>query len=237
MKKLERVKTIELIAFCALAALCFILIVFRRDVYYAVSSTPSLHIVVVMLWLTLAAAFFFIFLDLVLYSKHRETLSAIENQVHSDPTSNIANRLSCDEIIESYLDQPLPEDFGCIMVALTNIQDINSKYGHLQGNQTIKRFSTILKLASFDHCFVGRNGGNQFLALFEHGTEESMNEFIERIQKQVAENNSSENAIPIEFCYGTAFHEPEISHADDITSLIALSSKRERAREAEAKKY
>lgn len=231
MKKLEKAKTIQLIVFAVLAAVCLFLIVFRRDVYHAVAQNPSLHIVTILLWIAMAFSFFFIFLDFSLYAKEEKRMRDLKSAVHSDPTADIANRLSCDEIIESYLDRPFPEDLGCVMLDLTNIREINDKYGHLKGNQTIKRFSTILKLASVGHCFVGRNGGNQFLALFENGSEEAISSFLDRVKEQVEDSNKAEDAIPIRYCSGIAFHEPGSENIHDITSLIALSSRRAREKE------
>lgn len=47
---------------------------------------------------------------------------------------------------------------------------INNTYGHVIGNATIQSFSDVLSGASVGLCFVGRNGGNKFLALFENCT-------------------------------------------------------------------
>jgi diguanylate cyclase (GGDEF)-like protein len=231
MKKLEKFKTIQLVVFALLAAACIAFLILDRGVYHAVAANPKLRIVTTLLWIVMAAQFLFLFLDFTLYNKYEKNVSDLSDAVHSDPKTDIANRLSCDEMIEKYLDQPLPKDLGCVMLDITNIREVNDKYGHLNGNKMIKRFSTILKLASVDHCFVGRNGGNQFLALFEEGSSESIKAFLKRVQSQVALNNNTDGAIPIEYCAGIAFHEPEDNDADDITSLIALSSRRARAAE------
>lgn len=225
MKKLERIKTIQLIVYIVLLVLCFALVVFNHDVYHAITESSSLITVTVLLWISVAASFFFMFLDFTYYAKLEKDASALKTNVHADPNADIANRLSCDEMIEKYLDQPLPENFGCIMFALTNIQDINKQYGHAAGNQVIKHFSGILKLASTEHCFVGRNGGNQFLALFENGSEESIKEFLARVREETETHNAMENTYPIQYTSGIAFHEsdPEVS---DITSLIALAGRR-----------
>lgn len=232
MKNFEKLKTIQLIVYGILAVLCFVLVIFRADVQRAVRSAPALHIVTILLWIVMAVSFFFLFLDFTYYQKQEKSVNDLSDAVHSDPTARIANRLSCDEMIEKYLDHPLPEDFGCVMLEITNIRDINQQYGHVRGNQMIKRFSTILKLASVGHCFVGRNGGNQFLALFEHGSDESIQSFLNRVREQVEANNQEENSVPIEFRSGIAFHEPKESQVDDITSLIALSSRRAEAADA-----
>lgn len=226
MKKLEKLKTIQLIIFAALAIICISFMILDRSIYHAVAANPKLRILATMMWTVLAAQFLFLFLDFSVYAKYSKNVNDLADAVYSDPNANIANRLSCDEMIEKYLDQPLPEDLGCVTIGITNIREVNDKYGHLAGNKMIKRFSAILKLASVGHCFVGRNGGNEFLALFEKGSSDSIKDFLDRVEEQVKKNNETEDAAPIEYCAGIAFHEPKEAQADDITSMIALSSRR-----------
>ena len=55
MKKLEKIKTIQLIVFIILTALCFLLIAGRRSVYAALSSDPNLRIVPTLTWIIMSA--------------------------------------------------------------------------------------------------------------------------------------------------------------------------------------
>ena len=168
--------------------------------------------------------FLFTFIDFSLFASFKHDYSELDYAVHSDPVAGIANRYSSDAIIEPYLDKPLPENMGCIMLELSNIKEINELYGHVQGNKLIRDFSNILKLTSVNLCFVARNGGNKFLALFEEGTEEKIEVFLSRIDQKVSANNSSPDAYPINYRYGIAFREGE--KANTITDLIALSNRR-----------
>lgn len=224
MKKLEKIKTIQLIVFIILAALCFLLIAGRRSVYAALSSDPNLRIVPTLTWIIMAVSLFFIFIDFAAYRRLEAKENSLQDAVHSDPNAGIANRLSLDEMIESYLDKPLPANFASVMFLLTNLQEINEKYGHLKGNQLIKRFANILRLASVDHCFVGRNGGNQFLALFESGSQASIQSFLDRVQSQVDAFNKENPETPIAYRYGISVNDGEASQ--DIISLISASARR-----------
>lgn len=190
-----------------------------------VASDPSIRILCIALWLVLGLSFLFIYKDFSFFSSYKKDYRELNYAVHSDPLSGIANRFSCDVMIEKYLDRPLPEDLGCIMFDLSNVSEINKLYGHLQGNQLIRDFSNILDLASTDLCFVGRNGGNKFLSIFEKGSREDMELFLERVsQKAGAYNHDASNNLSIKYHYGIAFHEGE--EIRTITDLIALSNSR-----------
>lgn len=224
MKKFDIFKTIQLILFVCLTAFGLFTIFTDSELYHMIATDERIRTLCLLLWVTLGVAFFFIFMDFSLFSSFKKAYRELDFAVYSDPVSGIANRFSCDAIIEKYLDKPLPENIGCIMFDLTNIKEINQQLGHLQGNTLIHDFSAILHSSAQDLCFVGRNGGNKFLALFEDCSEEKMDLFLDRVKERVERHNEHQATRKILYSYGVAFKEdPDINH---ITSLIALSNSR-----------
>ena len=224
MKKQNRYKTVQLILFIIVAVVGLYRIFSDSEVYHQVAADSTMRLLCAILWLVLLLSFVFIFLDYTYFSSYKKDYKEMETAIHSDPMSGIANRFSCDMIIEQYLDKPLPKDMGCIMFDISNIQETNRLYGHVQGNTLIRDFSDILRVSAEDTCFVGRNGGNKFLALFEAGTEDQMQIFLDRIDQKVKNHNAQVNNHPIEYMYGKAFHERE--DIGDITALISCANRR-----------
>ena len=110
------------------------------------------------------------------------------------------------------------------MFELANITEINRNQGHAAGNRLIHDFSEILTRTSVDLCFVGRNGGNKFLAIFENSTPHQMDLLLERVahkMEQYNENTDHETAL---YQYGLS-HNGE-DHAASLTELIALANSR-----------
>lgn len=233
MKKFDLFKTIQLLLFIVLAGLGIYIIFTDKELYRLIATDSHIRAICALLWAVLAVAFIFTFLDFTLFSTFKKDYRELNYAVSSDPVAGIANRYSCDTVIEKYLDKPLPEDVGCIMFDLSNIKDINRDYGHLIGNTLIYDFSNILHLSSMDIGFVGRNGGNKFLVLIENCSNEKLKTFLDRISKRVEEHNLSENSIPIRYEYGIAFHEDD--SIGSITELIALSNNRIYMNEDESK--
>ena len=224
MKKYTLYKTIQLILFIFIAILIMAWIFPNSDVYHAVATNTTVKLVCACIWALLLLSFVFILLDYVFFFNHLKEYREMDIAVHSDPLSGIANRFSCDVMIEKYLDRPLPNDIGCIMFDLTNIRQINDLYGHVQGNMAIRDFSNILRLSSDELCFVGRNGGNKFLAIFENCSPEDMAGFLDRVDLRVRNHNRDVINSTLEYSYGTSFQEDD--RADGITSLIALANSR-----------
>lgn len=231
MKKSDFIyKTVQLVLYLALTACCLGIVLLDRRVYHLVGSDPSFRILCILLWLTLGLSFLFLYRDFHSFTSYSKTYRELDYAVHSDPLTGLANRFSCDIMIEKYLDKPLPENLGCIMFDLTNIRETNLHYGHLQGNQLIRDFSNILHLASANICFAGRNGGNKFLAIFEDGDSYKMDSFLKKLDQKVRSYNQDPSSrLRIEYCYGIAFHEGD--EVKTITDLIALSNRRTQRQE------
>lgn len=224
MKKFDIFKTIQLIIITLLAGVSLYIILSDPRLYHLVATDVQIRTLCILLWIAFGVIFFFIFMDFSLFSSFKREYRELDFAVYSDPVSGIANRNSCDAIIEKYLDKPLPDKIGCIMFDLTNIKEINQSYGHLQGNALIRDFSAILQSSSQNQCFVGRNGGNKFLALFENCSEEKLISFLERVDDRVERHNAPKESRQILYSYGVAFNEG--ADVKSITSLIALSNSR-----------
>lgn len=224
MKKFDVFKTIQLILFIILTAAGLFIIFSDNELYQMIANNPHIRALCILLWAALVMTFLFIFMDFSLFSTFKKDYRELDFAVSSDPVAGIANRYSCDTLIEKYLDKPLPEDIGCIMFDLVNIGEINQQWGHIRGNELIYEFSSILQSSSANLCFVGRNGGNKFLALFENGTVQKMNTFLTRVDKKVKRHNAESDDIPIRYEYGSAYCEGD--EVKNITDLIALSNRR-----------
>ena len=224
MKKHAVFKSVQLAVFVIAAAALIVFVFTDPEVYHQAAADTATRLLCVSLWALLGLSFIFLFLDFYYFLSYRKDYREMDYALHSDPLSGIANRYSCDMIVEKYLDKPLPADMGCIMIDITNIQEINRLYGHLQGNMAIADFSGILNAASEGLCFVGRNGGNKFLALFENTTEAKMSLFLDRVREKTSAYNINAKTSAISYRVGTAFHEGE--EINEITKLIALSNSR-----------
>ena len=90
--------------------------------------------------------------------------------------------------------------------------------------KVLKDFSGILSTAAVSLCFVGRNGGNKFLAIFENCTDEKLNTFLDRVTDRVDQYNQASDSISMEYRIGKAMNRDE--HLEQITKLISLANSR-----------
>ena len=224
MKSFKIYKTIQLILCVAVAVLGVVAVVTNRELFHLIATNTGVKVLCIALWVLLVITFFFIFLDFGAISRAAKSIRELNHSVHSDPATGMANRYSCDMIIEKYLDKQLPDNIACIMFDIINIQDINRRYGHLIGNEVIREFSNILLESAQDLCFVGRNGGNKFMAIFEDYSTDSINSFTAKVEEMVIKHNAIPGSHPIEYKSGISLAGE--SSATSITHLIAEANKK-----------
>jgi diguanylate cyclase (GGDEF)-like protein len=223
MKKFNIYKIIQFILFAVLMAASLYMVLASPELSALLAANKPLRTVCILLWGSLGLSLLFTMTDFVFFASSRNRRK-MGFSMFFDPVAGIANRHGCDVLIEKYWDKPLPKNIGCIMFELTNLKEINQTYGHLQGNKMIHDFSSFLQEASLDLCFVGRNGGNKFIAVFEICDYEKIKTFLDHLDTSVNEHNKMPDIHPIRFHFGIAFDEG--SKVRTITDLIALADKR-----------
>ena len=224
MKKLNVMKTVQLIVLIGFTALCVYLMFFEKQLYFAVAEDPAVRMISLLLWVCLVLSYIFILADFLFTAGYKRDYRELRDSIGSDPLSGLANRKGCDTLIEKYENRPLPENLGCIMFDISNIREINEVFGHRDGDKTIRDFSNILKMSAVGLCFVGRNGGNKFLAVFENSSREQMDKFLKRMAQKIQDYNDNPAMHTISYGYGAAFNEG--TKVESISELIALANRR-----------
>ncbi|MBR3376771.1 MAG: GGDEF domain-containing protein [Mogibacterium sp.] len=231
MKKFDRIKTIQLLLLIAITAASLVVILRNSELYALIATNMAARTISVLLWLTLGLSFLFLLYDFSSYADMRRENSELDNAVYSDALTGIANRYSVDAYIGQFLGKPLPEDMGVVTIDMTNLSEINKAHGHSGGDMAIQEFASILQTAAGRACFIGRNGGNKFVAIFRDCTETRLERFLDSVESLTEERNTLHEDARIRYSAGKAFNEGE--DISTVTELVALSDKR--ARQAQNK--
>ena len=104
------------------------------------------------------------------------------------------------------------------MVTITNLKEVNQTMGHVVGDQMLKDFSGILESVGDAFGVVGRNGGNEFLMIVNHGSHDTMEYFIESLNQQLKEYNEEHSNAPIQIQYAYILNEE--AHAEYFSTLL-----------------
>lgn len=231
MGNFKKVKSLQLATMLILLGGVLLVLFKNKELFHLVANQLEVGKLFFLVWLLLVACFGFLIYDFTVYIKLKRTYGEIDMAMYSDPMTGIGNRSSLDAFIDEYASRDLPEGIGSITFCLTHMGDINKKYGNKEGDMVIKEFSNILADCGKGRCFVGRNGGNQFLALFKESAESDLLEFVNEVKEKTLEFNekNEEGKSPIIFKFGEATH----TNDDQLTmnELVASSYKKAMAKE------
>ncbi len=68
---------------------------------------------------------------------------------------------------------------------IDNFKKVNDTYGHLVGDEVLKSVARIIKENLQSDCFIGRYGGEEFLAVFPNADTEKVKENIEKLLEKI----------------------------------------------------
>jgi len=83
--------------------------------------------------------------------------------------------------------------------------------GHSAGDQLIINFAKLLRSVIPEKDFVGRYGGDEFIAVIYHTSEAKIKEILKSLNREKDRLNSYENQIPIDYACGWALSSDDMS--------------------------
>ncbi|UXI01858.1 GGDEF domain-containing protein [Photobacterium sp. TY1-4] len=119
----------------------------------------------------------------------------VKNMALRDYLSGLGNRSSFEQDIQHAIAMSERRNVGLVLMMfdLDNFKQVNDKYGHLDGDKVIRRFSSLLKQAvrSSDRCY--RIGGDEFAVLLQPATDQSAMHVSERVDQLMQEDPTLRN--------------------------------------------
>jgi len=138
-----------------------------------------------------AGAIIFV-LYIILWSNYMvEIISNLNESAHNDPMTGLYNRMGFEKVFERKI--ATQESFYIMVFDLDKTKLINDKFGHLKGDQYIISAARIIKNEMGENGFVGRTGGDEFVALVENMTEEKIEDMKFFIKKHVSHIFNKQN--------------------------------------------
>lgn len=108
----------------------------------------------------------------------------LSKEMFIDASTGLYNRAKCQEILKTPINMQDTKDRAIIIFDLNDLKKTNDKLGHRAGDDLIASFGATLKEAtnvSADEIFVGRYGGDEFMAFLESCVEDDVKRYIEEV--------------------------------------------------------
>ena len=130
--------------------------------------------------------------------------AALKKKVYLDEATGLPNKNKCEELLNA--EEPVAENASVAVCVfdLNNLRTINNNLGHDKGDEYIRSFAQQLRLAVPKQHFVGRDGGDEFLALLNGLEHKEVQECLQQIRSHIAEYSEQHPEMPISYAVGYA---------------------------------
>ena len=125
----------------------------------------------------------------------------LRHKAYLDNATGLPNKNKCEEILGE-LNQP--EDIIVCSFDLNNLRRINDSMGHDAGDAYIYRFAVCLRSSIPSEHFVGRLGGDEFIAVLQGLDKQAVRKLFEDLRKDIAAESKEHREIPLSYAAGFA---------------------------------
>ncbi|KPA16820.1 response regulator receiver modulated diguanylate cyclase [Candidatus Magnetomorum sp. HK-1] len=115
---------------------------------------------------------------------------------------------------------------GLLMIDLDHFKSINDSYGHLVGDEILRKLSARMKTCTRRYDTIGRYGGEEFIILLPHCGKQEVFIVAERLRQSVCEKpfETSEGPLNVSISLGTTWVTPSEQDCSE-EDLIRVADK------------
>lgn len=129
------------------------------------------------------------------------TLEIINYYIFVDKKLNIANRAGCDRYILQYSKHPLPDQFICISIKLSEIEKKNKTFGREICDASMVDFCAILRdILPGELAFIAQNALGHFIIFLRNTSSEQAHAYMREIGKRCVSYNKDHSCTIAYYC-------------------------------------
>ena len=128
--------------------------------------------------------------------------NVLEQKAYIDIHTGLPNKGSCEELLNNR--EILREPTACVIFDLNNLKTVNDTRGHSAGDQLILSFARLLRRVIPEKHFVGRYGGDEFMAVIYHTDRQEVEGILDSLRREADAANRDGNQLPLSYAYGWA---------------------------------
>ncbi len=126
----------------------------------------------------------------------------LEKKAYVDLHTGLPNKSKCEELFHTV--EFIKSPTACIVFDMNNLKHVNDSLGHSMGDQLILNFARLLRNSVPAKDFVGRYGGDEFIAVIYDANRESIAAILTDLQKETEKFNNYGTHIKVSYSHGWA---------------------------------
>ena len=126
----------------------------------------------------------------------------LEQKAYIDLHTGLPNKSKCEELFHNV--EFIKTPTACIVFDMNNLKRVNDSLGHSIGDQLILNFARLLRNSIPAKHFVGRYGGDEFMAVIYHTDRQEVEGILDSLRREADAANRDGNQLPLSYAYGWA---------------------------------
>lgn len=197
VKVFRTAKIIQLCLLMGIELTFFLILTYNTDLSRQIYASKPLFTLCAITWIMMLFNLLCLLYDFAKLRSFASESHALKKAAYLDNLTGIPNRYSLDVFSQNYTSIESLAGLGCAMYTIDNLKEINDSLGHQTGDSIIRDFCILLEETGDSFGFIGRNSGNQFIALFDNCNVDVMNRFSDTLDRRVSIYNADHPQTPI----------------------------------------
>lgn len=136
----------------------------------------------------------------------------LAKKAYIDLHTGLPNKSRCEELLMNR--ETITEITSVVIFDLNGLKEVNDTLGHIAGDTLIMNFANIIRTSIPEKYFVGRYGGDEFVAILRGADEDTTKEVLKAVKENTDEYNKFSKQLHLEYAYGYAvsssYHESNL---------------------------
>lgn len=220
IKNYKLLKIIELSVFFVLEAVFLLILIFNKTLRTSIFVDKSLFTICAIMYANVLLVLLMLILDFFRLRDLKIEDHNLERLAFLDKKTGIPNRTSVNLLFDNYKTPDSLKGIGCVVSEISNIKEINEKFGKAAGDRVIADFSKLYEKSADGYGFVGRNGGNEYITIIEKCNPDRMMSFFKKLNEEIALYNKTASVSEIDI-----HSEYVLFDSEEVTSFSELVAK------------
>ena len=221
IKTMRVTKIIQLVILVGIELSFIITLAVNDDLRHQIYSNKALFFLSLITWLLAVFNLCCLLYDFFKMRTFAVESHALNQTTYLDSLTGMPNRHSLDTVFQTFTTPESLEHTGCVMFTISNLKKLNETFGREAGDNAIQDFCNIFEEVGDSYGFVGRNGGNDFIAVLNNCNHDTANHFLDVINNRISLYNAEhpDRSIQLNSAY-TLYDEARVTA---FTQLLAAT--------------
>ena len=151
---------------------------------------------------------------------------SLKEEARTDPKTELANMKHWNQLAQAEVERArrFARPLSVVLADFDLLRDVNNRYGHLMGDQMIRRVADAIRASLREYDVPARFGGDEFVVLMPETTLREAMAVAERIRREVESIvlKSGEGSVPASVSIGVALFP---AHGRSASDLLAAADR------------